>query len=96
MTDEITQIDYDPQTVRGWRIFLASGQTIEFNAAWNSDSQFSPHQFQEDVGTYHRTGELPDRAINSVYHFPKTNLKPEAASIIAVDIRQVVAVVQLF
>lgn len=96
MTDEITQIDFEPQTVRGWRIFLTSGQTIEFSAAWNSGAVGSPSQFLEDVGTYHRTGELPDRAFNTVYHFPKTNSKPEAAAIIAVDIRQVVAVAQVF
>lgn len=77
---------------RSWRIFLKSGQMIEFQAIWNGTDAGS--KFTEDYKKYLKDGTKPTRPI--MYNFKQSDSSGNTAAHVLVDWDRVEAVVQVF
>ena len=84
-----------PTGVRTYQIILRSGAKIEFRAAWNTQNPNLPYPptFIAHWEKFKSSGQLADAP--SGYRFPISNDSQDDAAILNIDLREIVAIVQI-
>lgn len=79
-------------SARSWKIFLKSGQMIEFQAIWNGTDAGS--KFTADYAAFLKDGTKPSLPI--MYNFRMKTANGKQAARVQIDWDRVEAVVQVF
>jgi len=80
--------------IRTWKIFLRSGEHIEFKAGWSSNNTQGPAHFMNMI--YQYQGDQTKPKVFSSHRFPKSNSDKTIVASVALDPGDVIGVSQEF